>query len=49
MKAETVDLTKLTAMLEAMGQELSRLGERVAALEGSGRTAPTSNTGHAAS
>jgi methylmalonyl-CoA carboxyltransferase large subunit len=41
MKAETVELTKLTAMLEAMGQELSRLGERVAALETAGRTVPT--------
>jgi len=33
MKSEPVDLSKVVAALEGLRQELSRLGERVAALE----------------
>jgi methylmalonyl-CoA carboxyltransferase large subunit len=33
MKSETVDLTQLVDALENLSQELSRLGQRVAALE----------------
>ena len=33
MKSDTVDLTKVVDALEGLSRELSRLGERVAALE----------------
>ncbi len=38
MKTETVDLTKVVDAMDALRQELSRLGERVTALEAANRS-----------
>jgi methylmalonyl-CoA carboxyltransferase large subunit len=45
MKTETADLAQITAALEALRQEVARLGQRVAALEtaaGQSRSVPAS-------
>jgi hypothetical protein len=45
MKSDTVDLTKVVDALEGLSRELSRLGQRVAALEAAPHPEPESGRG----